>query len=152
MQLRDKMTAQISAYGRLVANPTERSTNTGVSMAMCRLAVLLPCHSAQDGHSVFWLGVIAFGKQAAALALHVKGDMISVSGIMQINQWTTQDGGTQTGYQVVADSIISTKTVRPKGGRKKQPPQPEQQPAPPSARDACQQPEDTDQTPPFDEF
>lgn len=43
------MTAHISAYGRLVADPTERSTNTGAGMAMGRLAVSLPCHSAQDG-------------------------------------------------------------------------------------------------------
>ncbi len=146
------MTAHISAYGRLVADPTERSTNTGASMAMGRLAVSLPCHSAQDGQATFWLGVIAFGKQAEALALHVKGDMVSVSGVMQINQWTAQDGGTQTGYQVVADSVISAKTVRPKSGRKSQSPQPGQQPTPPSAWDIYQQPEDIDQTPPFDEF
>ncbi len=96
--------------------------------------------------------MIAFGKQAEALALHVKGDMVSVSGVMQINQWTTQDGGTQTGYQVVADSVISAKTVRPKSRRKSQPSQSEQQPTSPEAWDVYQQPEDIDQTPPFDEF
>lgn len=34
---------------------------------------------------------------------------------MQFNQWTGQDGGTQQGYQVVADSVISARTVRPGG-------------------------------------
>lgn len=36
------MTAQISAYGRLVADPQTRTTASGTSMAMARLAVSLP--------------------------------------------------------------------------------------------------------------
>ena len=84
-------------------------------MAMGRLAVALPCHAAEGGEVTFWLGVVAFGKQADALAGHVKGDLVSVAGAMQINQWTGKDGGTQQGYQVVADSVISARTVRPGG-------------------------------------
>ncbi|MDX7158209.1 single-stranded DNA-binding protein [Klebsiella pasteurii] len=109
------MTAQISAYGRLVADPETRTTGKGTSMAMARLAVSLPCNAAADGQAAFWLGVIAFGKQADALAKHQKGDLVSVAGNMQINQWTGQDGGTQQGYQVLADSVISARTVRPGG-------------------------------------
>ena len=111
------MTAQLSAYGRLVADPQTRTTNSGTSMAMARLAVALPCHAAEGGEVTFWLGVVAFGKQADALAGHVKGDLVSVAGAMQINQWTGKDGGTQQGYQVVADSVISARTVRPGGKR-----------------------------------
>jgi single-stranded DNA-binding protein len=58
---------------------------------MARLAVSLPCNAA-DGQATFWLGVIAFGKQADALAKHVKGDLVSVAGNMQLNQWKEQDG------------------------------------------------------------
>lgn len=61
------MTAQISAYGRLVANPQSRTTGKGTSMAMARLAVSLPCNAAEGGQATFWLGVVAFGKQADAL-------------------------------------------------------------------------------------
>ncbi|MEY7696711.1 single-stranded DNA-binding protein [Klebsiella quasipneumoniae] len=111
------MTAQISAYGRLVADPQTRTTNSGGSMAMGRLAVALPCHAAEGGEVTFWLGVVAFGKQADALAGHVKGDLVSVAGAMQVNQWAGKDGGTQQGYQIVADSVISAKTVRPGGKR-----------------------------------
>lgn len=67
------MTAQISAYGRLVADPQTRTTNNGTSMAMARMAVALPCNAADNGEATFWLGVIAFGKQADALAKHRKG-------------------------------------------------------------------------------
>lgn len=73
------MTAQISAYGRLVADPQTRTTANGTSMAMGRLAVALPCHAAEGGEVTFWLGVVAFGKQADALAGHVKGDLVSVA-------------------------------------------------------------------------
>ena len=61
------MTAQISAYGRLVADPNTRTTGKGTNMAMARLAVSLPCNAAEDGQATFWLGVVAFGKQADAL-------------------------------------------------------------------------------------
>ncbi|SMB47821.1 Uncharacterised protein [Klebsiella variicola] len=40
------MAAQISAYGRLVADPQTRITGKGTNMAMCRLAVTLPCNAA----------------------------------------------------------------------------------------------------------
>ena len=66
-------------------------------MAMVRLAVSLPCNVAEVGQATFWLGVIAFGKQADALAKHRKGDLVSVAGNMQLNQWTVQGGGTQQG-------------------------------------------------------
>jgi single-stranded DNA-binding protein len=49
------MTAQLSAYGRLVADPQTRTTNSGTSMAMGRLAVALPCNAA-EGAGYFLAG------------------------------------------------------------------------------------------------
>lgn len=145
------MTAQISAYGRLVADPQTRTTNSGGSMAMGRLAVALPCHAAEGGEVTFWLGVVAFGKQADALAGHVKGDLVSVAGAMQVNQWAGKDGGTQQGYQVIADSVISARTVRPGGkagqqGQATNALQRAREQRPPATGH-----EDFDQTPPFDD-
>ncbi|HAF1609402.1 TPA: single-stranded DNA-binding protein [Salmonella enterica] len=114
------MTAQIAAYGRLVADPQTKTTSKGTNMAMARMAVSLPCSAAQDGQATLWLGVLAFGKQADALAKHTKGDVVSIGGTMQVNQWTGQDGSTQSGYTVIADSMISARTSRPGGGRTKQ--------------------------------
>ncbi|MED9322539.1 single-stranded DNA-binding protein, partial [Escherichia coli] len=53
-----------------------------------------------------------FGKQAEALAKHHKGELISVSGEMQMTQWTDQNGDARQGLQVIADSVISARTVR----------------------------------------
>ncbi|HDQ6768596.1 TPA: single-stranded DNA-binding protein [Escherichia coli O128:H2] len=113
------MTAQIAAYGRLVDDPQVKQTSKGTPMTLARMAVSLPCSQAQDGQATLWLSVIAFGKQADQLAGHEKGNVISVSGVMQINQWTGQNGETRQGYQVIADSVISAKTVRPGGSRRK---------------------------------
>lgn len=72
MFISNPVQAQISAYGRLVADPQTRTTGKGTNMAMARLAVALPCNAADNGEATFWLGVIAFGKQADALAKHRK--------------------------------------------------------------------------------
>ncbi len=41
-----------------------------------------------------WLSVLAFGRQADALAKHHKGELVSVAGNMQVRQWTGQNGAT----------------------------------------------------------
>ncbi|EJW4857318.1 single-stranded DNA-binding protein [Salmonella enterica] len=113
------MAAQIAAYGRIAADIQTKTTSNGNHMAFTRMAVSLPCRTAENGEAVMWLGVTAFGKQADALAKHTKGDLVSVSGQLQINQWTGQDGGTHSGYAMVADSVISARTVRPGGNPQK---------------------------------
>ncbi|EOY1528089.1 single-stranded DNA-binding protein, partial [Escherichia coli] len=109
------MTAQIAAYGRLVDDPQVKQTSKGTPMTLARMAVSLPCSQAQDGQATLWLSVIAFGKQADFLAKHQKGDVASVSGTMQVSQWTGQNGETRQGYQVIADSVISARAARPGG-------------------------------------
>ncbi|EFJ3257200.1 single-stranded DNA-binding protein [Escherichia coli] len=113
------MTAQISAYGRLVADPQLKTTSKGTPMTLVSMAVPLPCSQADDGTARMWLSVLAFGRQADALAKHQKGELVSVAGNMQISQWTDQNGEMRQGWQVIADSVISARTVRP-GGRKGQ--------------------------------
>lgn len=142
------MTAQLAAYGRLAADVQSKATSNGGNMAFTRMAVTLPCHAAENGEATMWIGVTAFGKQADALARHQKGDLVSVSGVLQVRQWAGQDGTTQSGYALVADSVISARTARP-GGKKGQRGQ---------ATDALnrakehQQGNEYDQTPPDDEI
>ncbi|EFO0813376.1 single-stranded DNA-binding protein [Escherichia coli] len=113
------MTAQIAAYGRLANDPQLKTTSKGTQMAMASMAVPLPCSQADDGTATMWLSVLAFGRQAEALAKHRKGELLSVAGNMQVNQWTGQNGEIRQGWQVIADSVISARTARP-GGKKGQ--------------------------------
>lgn len=160
------MSAQLSAHGRLITDVQVRSTGKGTPMAIARMAVSLSCHSATEGQDTLWLGVVAFGRVAESLALHKKADMLSVSGAMRITHWPGQDGVQQTGYQIVADAVVSARTVRPGGGVKAPSTDRSEQPMPPqddaresSAADAARQWEiyqtgsdgdAFDQRPPFD--
>ncbi|MFX2611789.1 hypothetical protein [Enterobacter mori] len=56
-------------------------------------------------------GGMVGGKQADVLALHHKGDFVSVIGYMQMDQCMGPDGDLIQGYQVRADSVISARTV-----------------------------------------
>lgn len=112
------MTAQIAAYGRLVADPQLKTTSKGTQMAMASMAVPLPCSTAENGTATMWLSVMAFGRQAEALARHHKGELVSVAGNMQVSQWTGQNGETRQGWQVIADSVVSSRTVRPGGNNR----------------------------------
>ncbi|MFK3807008.1 hypothetical protein ACI1VO_08370, partial [Escherichia coli] len=49
------MTAQISAYGRLVADPQLKTTSKGTPMALVSMAVPIPCNQADDGQATMWL-------------------------------------------------------------------------------------------------
>ena len=66
-----------------------------------------------------WLGILAFGNVADDLLGQNKGDLISVSGRIQRNTWVTPAGEKREQLQIVADSIMSSRTVRPRGGGKR---------------------------------
>lgn len=101
------MAAQVSADGRLMTNPQTRTTEKGTTMTMARLAVSLPSDTPEFGQPTFWLSVLAFGKQAEALARSRKGDPVKVTGSMRANHWMGPDGDTLQGYQVLAETVIS---------------------------------------------
>lgn len=106
------MTMQTAAYGRLGADAKPIQTKTGKPMTAATLAVDIG-----EEDAPLWLGVVAFGRQAELLARHKKGELLSVAGRIQRNRWT-QNGEEREQLQVVADSVIGSRTVRP-GGRKK---------------------------------
>ena len=64
-----------------------------------------------------WYRVTAFGRLADLLAKHQKGDLLSVSGQLSLSVWE-KDGKEQQSQQVIVDAIVSAKTVR-SGGKKR---------------------------------
>jgi single-strand DNA-binding protein len=113
------MTMQIAAYGRLGQDPRAIETTTGNTMAVGSVAVDMSNARDEDAPPL-WLGIVAFGKQAEALLRHSKGDLVSVSGRAQMNRYTTRDGEEREQLQVVSDSLMSARIVRPAGGRRRQ--------------------------------
>ena len=63
--------------------------------------------------------MVSFGRVADDLARHAKGDLVSLAGRMQLSRFTSSTSGeVRESWQVVADALVSARTVRPKGGRR----------------------------------
>ena len=114
------MSAQAAIYDRLGRDPETRETANGKPMTMVAVAVDLECRErGKDTETqAEWFDVLAFGRSAETLAKHEKGDLVSVAGRLQLSAWTTSTGETRRQFQLVADSVVSARAVRPSGGRK----------------------------------
>jgi len=107
---------QTAAWGRLGSDPrdlTKEGNQTRMAAASVAVDVTDPRESEDEP---LWLGIVAFGRQADDLLRHAKGECVSVSGRVQRRRFRGRDGADHEQLQVVADSIISARTVRPKGG------------------------------------
>ena len=61
--------------------------------------------------------VVAFGRLADALAKHAKGETLSASGRFELSRWTDAEGNERESWQLIADGLVSARTVRPGGKR-----------------------------------
>ncbi len=73
----------------------------------------------RDAESPEWFSLAAFASTGEALARHGKGDMVAVSGKVTKSAWTGKDGTERAGFSVLADSIASARTVRPRKAQAK---------------------------------
>lgn len=101
--------ATIAAWGRLGQDPKAVETKTGKAMTVSSLAVSL------GEEQTLWLGLVAFGGAAETLSKHAKGDCLSVSGRLQKRSWTDREGKAREDLQLVVESLVSARTVRPGG-------------------------------------
>ncbi|ENE6217628.1 single-stranded DNA-binding protein, partial [Escherichia coli] len=90
---------------------TTRKSSRSTDVTTARLAVSLPCHGAEQS-TTMWLYLIAFGKQHEELAKHKKGDLVQVHGNLQVNRYQDKFGQQKEGWQLLAQSIISSRTAR----------------------------------------
>jgi len=104
------MTTQLAGHGRLGNDPKAIETKSGKPTVVATIAA-----DAGDEEPL-WLGLVAFGSQADTRAKHAKGDHVSVSGRIQRRTYTDRQGAEQTQLQLVADSIISARSVQPDTG------------------------------------
>ena len=114
--------ATLAVYGRLGSDPREHVTSKGGAMATASLAVDVPDRSqgAEGGATeTLWLRVTAFGRVADDLLLCANGDPVSASGRLQFSRYQARDGETREQWAIVADALVSARTVRPRGGRRK---------------------------------
>lgn len=111
---------QLSAYGRLGGDPRPINTSSGKTMAVASIAVDVE-ERGNDNPEPEWIGVVAFGGQAEKLLQHAKGETLSVAGRCQRNSWQDRDRNERVQLQVVADNLVSARTVRPSGNPRQAP-------------------------------
>ena len=87
-------------------------------MTAARPAVTVECRDGggETGEETLWLSVLAFGRVAEDLARSAKGEPVSVSGRVRLERYVVGDGEERETWQVLADSVVSNRSVRPRGG------------------------------------
>jgi len=91
--------------GRLTADPTVRTTQTGKQVASFSIAVQRRFKGA-DGVDVDFFNISTWGNSADFVANYLgKGRLVSVEGRLQARKYTTQDGQQREVVEVVAESV-----------------------------------------------
>lgn len=106
-----------SIYGRLGGDPQERQTRNSAVMATVSLAVNVSRQDADE--DVEWFDIVAFGHVGKVLLGHAKGDLLSAMGQLHRRRYTASDGTERQSWSLTAESILSARTVRPDGDRKR---------------------------------
>ncbi len=106
-----------SIHGRLGGDPVERQIRNSKTMVTVSLAVNAGRPDASE--ETVWISLAAFGRAAGALARHRKGDLLAVMGSLHRTRFTGRDGQEREGWSLTVDAVLSARTVRPAGGRKR---------------------------------
>ena len=106
-----------SIYGRLGAAPVERETRNGNAMVTASLAVNVARASADE--DIAWFSLAAFGKTGEALLRHHKGDLLAAMGTLTRRKYADRSGVDREGWALTCEQIVSARTVRPGGARKR---------------------------------
>jgi single-strand DNA-binding protein len=101
-----------SAYGRLAFDPASRTTKSGKPMTTARVAV--EAGSNAETQETVWIDLLAFGTNAEALLALAKGEMVSAVGRLTKGRYTTKLGEEREQFTLLADSLVTARTARPK--------------------------------------
>ncbi len=101
------MLNQIVLMGRLTRDPELRRTQNGTAVASFTLAVDRD-FSGRDSveKQTDFIDIVAWRNTAEFVSKYfIKGQLVAVSGRLQIRDWTDKDGGKRRSAEVVADNV-----------------------------------------------
>lgn len=91
--------------GRLTADPELKTTQSGVSVAQFSVAVNRKTKSGEEQKSDFF-NVVAWRQTAELVSRYFrKGSSICVTGALQNNSWTDQQGEKRYRTDIIADEV-----------------------------------------------
>ena len=102
---------QLSAYGRLTRDPEAKTSERGHPYTRARIACNVTPAKREGDQQTWYVDVIAFRNQAAALAKCKKGDGVNVMGTLNMEE-RTKDGRTYQNFTVTADAVMGAATTR----------------------------------------
>lgn len=119
------MLNHITLMGRLTRDPELRYTQSGTAVASFSLAVERD-FSGRDGgeKQTDFIDIVAWRTTAEFVSKYfVKGQLVAVSGRLQIRDWNDKDGNKRRSAEVVADNVYFAESKRDRdGGERSQTP------------------------------
>ena len=100
------------ARGRLGAKPVSRTGKNPPhrTVVTCPMGVRIPDRSmgaAQGAYEMLWLRLVGFGDAGAALAGHLKGEIVYAVGEMRFSSFTGRDGVKRDQWELALETIKS---------------------------------------------
>ncbi len=111
------MLNKVVIMGRLCAAPELRRTQSGAAVVSVNVAVDRDFKSQDGSRETDFIPVVAWQKTAEMVAQYFgKGQMIIVSGRLQMREWTDQEGNRHKTAEVIADSVYFGEPKRSNNG------------------------------------
>ncbi len=109
------MLNHIDLMGRLTRDPELRFTQQGTAVTSFTLAVEQDVISKTTGRrEADYIDVIAWRGAAEFVSKYfTKGQLVAVSGRLQIRDWTDKDGNKRKTAEVVADNVYFAESKKP---------------------------------------
>lgn len=100
------MLNHIDLMGRLTKDPELRKTQQGASVASFTLAVERDFSSDAGQKQTDFINIVTWRNTAEFVANYfTKGQLVALSGTLQIREWTDKEGNKRRDPQVVADRV-----------------------------------------------
>ena len=107
------MLNHIVLMGRLTRDPELRHTQQGTSVASFSLAVERDFSSNGGQKQTDYIDIVAWRSTADFVSKYfTKGQLVAVSGRLQIRDWTDRDGNKRRSAEVVADNVYFGESKR----------------------------------------
>jgi len=106
-----------SIYGRAGGNPVSRETKNGQTIVTISLAVNVARRD--EPEETEWISILGFRRVGDELGRHGKGDLLAAMGRLYRRRFTGRDGQERESWSLLADAVMSARTVRPSGGRER---------------------------------
>ncbi len=99
------MLNHIDIMGRLVADPELRSTSSSIKVASFRIACDRDAYGDKEKVTDF-IDCVAWRQKGEFICRNFrKGDMIALSGRLQIRPWEAKDGGKRYATEIVVNDV-----------------------------------------------